>query len=174
MLQRLTEQQLHRYFGFRNLKNWLDLETTGQATVKVIKGTERPLEIGDVANIRHSRRNTVPVPRPEGYLETVHMDIGYGDCVSIGGFRYVLLLVDRTTRFQWLYGLRSLTQSNIITALTKFHSDAGGLPKKMYTDFDPKLIAGDTEKWLLTTIPDQPCHIHAASSGQQNENGLVE
>jgi hypothetical protein len=102
------------------------------------------------------------------------MDIGYGDCVSIGGFRWVITLRDRTTRFQWLYGLRSLTQRNIIAALEKFHADAGGLPKKIYTDFDPKLIAGETETWLLTKIPNQPCRIHAAPSGRQNENGLVE
>jgi Reverse transcriptase (RNA-dependent DNA polymerase) len=174
MLQRFTDQQLHRYFGFRNLKNWLDLESTGQNTIKVTKGNERPMEIGDVANIRYSRRNTTPVPRPAHYLETVHMDIGYGDCVSIGGFRYVLILIDRTTRFQWLYGLRSLTQSHIIAALEKFHADAGGLPQKIYTDFDPKLISGETEKWLLTRIPSRPCRISAAPSGRQNENGLVE
>ena len=50
----------------------------------------------------------------------------------------------------------------------------GGYLKKIYTDFDPKLLAGDTEKWLLTKIPEQPCRIHAAPTGQQNENGLVE
>ena len=173
-VQRLTEQQLHRYFGFRNLKNYMDLETTGQATIKVVKGTERPLEIGDVANIRYSRCNTKPIPRPSEYLRTVHMDIGYGDCVSIGGFRYILLLVDRTTRYQWAYGLTSMTQDTIITALEKFHAEAGGLPQKIYTDFDPKLISGKTEQWLLTKIPDKPCRVFAAPSGRQNENGLVE
>jgi hypothetical protein len=173
-IQRFNEQQLHRYFGFRHLKNWLDLENTGQETIKVIKGNERPMELGDVANIRYSRRNTTPIPRPAEYLRTVHMDIGYGDCVSIGGFRYVLLLVDRATRFQWIYGLRTMTQDNIIAALEKFHADAGGLPHKIYTDFDPKLMAGDTEQWLLTKIPDQPCRVSAAPSGRQNENGLVE
>jgi hypothetical protein len=152
----------------------MDLETTGQETIKIAKGNEIPLELGDVANIRHSRRNTKPIPRPPEYLRTVHMDIGYGDCVSIGGFRYVLLLVDRATRFQWIYGLTSMTQDCIIEALEKFHAAAGGLPQKIYTDFDPKLIMGKTEKWLLTRIPSAPCRIHAAPPGRQNENGLVE
>jgi hypothetical protein len=58
-----------------------------------------------------------------------------------------------------------LTQRNIIAALEKFHANAGGLPKKMFTDFDLKLIASNTETWLLTKIPNQPCHIHAASLG---------
>jgi hypothetical protein len=34
-MQRFSEQQLHRYLGFRNLKNWLDLETVGKETIKV-------------------------------------------------------------------------------------------------------------------------------------------
>jgi hypothetical protein len=126
-----------------------------------------------VANIRYSHRNTQPIPRPPEFLTTVHVDIGYGDCVSIGGFRYVLILVDRTTRFQWLYGLKTMTQSNIIEALTKFQADAGGLPDKIYTDFDLKLIKGDTKKWLLNRIPGKPCTVSAAPSGRQNENGLV-
>jgi hypothetical protein len=67
-----------------------------------------------------------------------------------------------------------MTQVNIIAALERFHADAGGLPQKIYTDFDPKLIAGDTEKWLLTKIPNAPCRIQAAPSGRQNQNGLVE
>jgi hypothetical protein len=36
----MNDQQLHRYFGFRNLKNWMDLETTGQDTIKIVKGNE--------------------------------------------------------------------------------------------------------------------------------------
>jgi hypothetical protein len=143
----------------------LDLKTTGQETIKVIKGNECPMKIGDVTNIHYSRHNTKPIPCPTEYLCTVHMDIGYGDCISIGGFQYVILLVDRATRFQWVYGLKSMTQENIITALERFHADAGGLPKKIYMDFDPKLIAGDTKMWLLTKIPDTPCRVHAAPLG---------
>jgi hypothetical protein len=104
-VQCFMEQQLHQYFGYRNLKNWMDLQQTGQDTIKIVKGNELPLEISDVANIRHSCCNTIPVPRPEKYLETVHMDIGYGDCVSIRGFQWILTLRDCTTHFQWLYGL---------------------------------------------------------------------
>jgi hypothetical protein len=63
-----------------------------------------------------------------------------------------------------------MTQDHIIQALERFYSDAGRLPKKIYTDFDPKLISGDTENWLLTKLPDQPCRIHAAPSGRQNQN----
>ena len=85
-VQRFSDQQLHHYFGFRNLKNWLDLKTTGQETIKVVKGNEHPMELGDIANIHYSHHNTKPIPRPDEYLCTVHMDIGYGDCISTGGF----------------------------------------------------------------------------------------
>jgi hypothetical protein len=144
-MQRFSKQQLHGYLGFRNLKNWLDLETVGKDTIKNTKGTDRPLELGNVANIRHSHRNTKLVPRPADYLRTVHMVIRYDDYVSIGRFRYILLLVDRTTRFQWVYGLKSMSQDHIIQALERFYSNAGRLPKKIYTNFDPKLISSDTK-----------------------------
>jgi hypothetical protein len=37
------------------------------------------------------------------------MDIAFGDCLSIGGFCYALILVDRTTRYNWTFGLKMLT-----------------------------------------------------------------
>jgi hypothetical protein len=85
-VQRFSDQQLHLYFGFQNLKNWLDLKTKGQETIKVTKGNKLPMELGDVANIWYSCRNTKPIPCPNQYLSMVNMDTGYGDCVSIGGF----------------------------------------------------------------------------------------
>jgi hypothetical protein len=74
--------------------------------------------------------------------------------------------------FQWVYGLKSLTQENIIATLERFYADSRGLPQKVYTDFDPKLILGETKKWLLTKVPHAPCRVHTAPSGRQNENGL--
>ena len=75
---------------------------------------EPPLELGDVVNINKARRNKEPVPHPESYLDDIHMEIGYGDRESIGGFPYVLLLVDRTTRNAWVYGLKTLSQDLIV------------------------------------------------------------
>jgi hypothetical protein len=56
-----------------------------------------------------------------------------------------------------------MTQSNIIEAQPKFQADASGLPNKIYTDFDPKLIKGDTEKWLLNRIPGKPWTFKASN-----------
>ena len=168
-LRRLTTHQLHRYLGHRQLKKWKEIELIAD-DVKVADHGEIPVEFGDVVNISRARRNKEPVPRPESYLDSVHMDIGYGDCESVGGFRYVLLLVDRTTRNAWVYGLKTLSQDLIVQALEKFRLDAGALPKTLYTDFDKKLIAGTTEKWLTTN----ECKVLPAPPSHQDQNGLVE
>ena len=52
------------------------------------------------------------------------------------GFKYTLLLVDVATRYCWMYGLPSLTSSNIIDAFASFTIDAGGAPKTFHADFD--------------------------------------
>lgn len=61
-----------------------------------------PVELGNVANLKKSRANKTPVPRPKHFLARVHMDIGYGDCVAVGGSKYCVLLVDRATRYNWI------------------------------------------------------------------------
>lgn len=70
------------------------------------------------------------------------MDIVFGDCVSLGGYRYALLLVDVATRYTWLYGMQTVSSADIIFALETFQSDAGSYPKTFHADFDQKLIGG--------------------------------
>ncbi len=70
----------------------------------------------------------------------MHLDIVYGDCVALGGFRYAMVLVDVSTRYCWVYGLTSLTSADIITAFDSFKSALHGrTPKKFHADFDKKL-----------------------------------
>ncbi len=128
------------------------------------------MELGDVANIKQSRRNTLPIPRPNAFLDVVHCDIGYGDCKAIGGARFCLLLVDRATRYVWIYALKSLCHENITRAFQQFCVDAGSLPHRLYTDFDNKLITGPTEQFLC----ENGCKICASPNSRQDKNGLVE
>ncbi len=72
------------------------------------------------------------------------MDIVFGDCVGLGGFRYALLLVNVATRYRWLYGLTSLTSVHIIHALESFQADAWKLPQKFHANFNEKLIG---DRW---------------------------
>ena len=59
------------------------------------------------------------------YLDIVHVDIAFGDCVSTGGFRYSLVFVDRATRYNWVFGLKDISCSSILSAFCLFRAEAG-------------------------------------------------
>ena len=98
------------------------------------------------------------------------MDIVFGDCVALGGYRYVLLLVDVATRYCWLYGMSSLSSTSITSALEQFKSDAGRLTHRFNSDFDRKLIGGNYLGWILSN----GSNTIAAPAGCQSLNGLEE
>ncbi len=52
------------------------------------------------------------------------MDIAFGDCVSVGGYRFALILVDRATRYNWAFGLKTLSSSCILLTLRLFRAAA--------------------------------------------------
>jgi hypothetical protein len=167
----LTVQQLSCYLGFYSLKNWDNLYDVCQPTFSLIKSSETPLELGAVANIKKSRQNKTPVPRPSKFLEVVHCDIGYGDCKSVGnGATYCLMLVDRATRYTWVYPLQNLRHDSITSTFKQWFIDSGSPPARLYTDFDPKILEGHTSSFLC----DHNIIIQDAPSGHQNQNGLVE
>ena len=83
-------------------------------SISLVDSGDIPLELGDVANLKAARKNKTPVPRPDQFLEVVQCDIGYGDCKSVGGVRYVMTFVDRCTRYTWVHGLTSLSHENIV------------------------------------------------------------
>ena len=70
------------------------------------------------------------------------MDIGYGEGTSYGGSKYVLVLVDQCTSNSFTYGMQSDSAANVCEALWKFFIDAGGFPKTIQCDFDPRLTGG--------------------------------
>ncbi len=80
------------------------------------------------------------------------------------------MLVDVGTRYTWVYGLPSLSSSDIIAALVKFRVAAGQLPKTFHSDFDKKLMGGQALRW----INDNQSRIKAAPARRQSSNGLVE
>jgi hypothetical protein len=59
------------------------------------------------------------------FLDAVHMDIAFGDCVSVGGHCYALVLVDCATRYNWAFGLKTLSFECILAALRLFRAAAG-------------------------------------------------
>ncbi len=74
------------------------------------------------------------------------MDIMYGDCLSLGGYWYALLLVNVATRYAWVYGLSSINSAAIVNALESFCTDANGVATTFRTDFDKHLIGGKALK----------------------------
>lgn len=159
---------IHKIFGFRNFRNLQHL-TLASKNASLIHTGELPKSIGDFTTIPNPPKGKL-IKKRRKYLDKVHMDIVFGDCVSLGGFRCALLLVDIATRYTWVYGLSSLTSTSIISALESFQSDAAGLPKKFHTDFDTKVIGGQTLKWIKTN----KSRILADPARRQSANGLVE
>ena len=97
------------------------------------------------------------------------MDIGYGDGVAIGGSKYVLVLVDQCTTNSFIYGMHGTSGADVCEALWKFFIDAGGFPKTIQCDFDPRLIGGKAAALLRT----HSTRIRAAPPNRQDKNSLV-
>ena len=76
------------------------------------------------------------------------MDIVYGDSISKLGLRFALLLIDRATKYIWVYGLKNPLSSDMIGALEQFRADAGRLPKEFRCDCDQKLLGGEIRRWI--------------------------
>ena len=98
------------------------------------------------------------------------MDIGYGEDASIGGYKYVLMLVDQCTRNSWVYGMHGSSGADVSEALWKFFIDAGGFPKTLQCDFDNRIIGGKAAALLRS----HGTRIRAAPPYRQDKNGLVE
>ena len=131
---RLTSYQLQSYFGGRHLKDFGLLSKLGTGVFVIDSDQDIPT-IGELVNRKRGKRRrkgskaTVP-------LEVVGCDIGYGDGVSVGGSKYVLVLVDQCTTNSFVYGMHGSSGADVCEALWKFFIDAGGFPKTLQTDFD--------------------------------------
>ena len=121
------------------------------------------------ATINSPRSNKKPSNPPPRYSQIWHVDIGYGPCRAIGGIRYTLLLIDKSTRFKYIFGLKNLT-SSIHEAMEEFLSVCGTKPELIRTDFDTKLIGGRVKDLLRKNH----ISIQAAPPKRQQQNGLVE
>ena len=103
-------------------------------------------------------------------MEVVGCDIGYGDGISVGGAKYVLVLVDQCTTNSFVYGMHGSSGADVCEALWKFFIDAGGFPKTLQCDFDMQLIGGKAAALLCS----HSTRIQAAPPHWQDKNGLVE
>ncbi len=74
------------------------------------------------------------------FLDVIHVDIAFGDYVSVVFFCHALILVDRATCYNWVYGLKDLSSDSILSALRYFKAGAGSYARCFRSDCDAKLF----------------------------------
>jgi len=76
--------KLHKIFGCRRFRNQQHLASSS-ANTKLISTGELPTNLGSFATITNPPAGKSS-QRQQKYLNKVHMDIVFGDCLSLGGF----------------------------------------------------------------------------------------
>ena len=107
---------------------------------------------------------------PPKYLNIVHIDIAFGDCLSIGGYKYALIFVDPATCYNWCFGLKSLHHDDIIAGFMTFRAETGGLACQFRCDCDEKLFG----RHICFFLHLERLSFAASPAGCQSANGLVE
>ena len=166
-----SPQELQVLLGNRTLPNYsLHPRSYQHWHQSGLDVSEPILSVGDVVNIQRGCKGK-SLTRPKTALDVVGMDIRYGDGTFPGGFKYTLLLVDRTTRKTWIYGLRDINGSTIADAIWSFFIDARGIPCSIQCDFDPRFLDGKVSRRLLTS---RGIRVMASPPNCQSQTGLVE
>ena len=153
--------------SWKNFRHLTDVSSHGEL---ISTGADFPRSLGSEATLPRPKRGQSIDPELFTYLDVVHLDIAFGDCVSIGGFSYCLILVDRATRYNWAFGLSDLSSESIRSALLKSRSAAGRFAKVFRCDCDKKLVGSGVKEFLLKEKSD----VISATEGRQSSNGLVE
>jgi hypothetical protein len=135
-----------------------------------VNGGEFPPSLGSFATIPKTNRSGPLDYKKYKFLDARHVDIAFGDCLSIGGFWYALILANRATHYNWTFGLKTLMLDSILAALCLFRASAGSLARCFYSDFDIKLFRMAISEYLS----DFNSKVVAAPAGRQSSNSLIE
>ena len=166
----MSVDQMRKGFGFRNVSSIIKEIQQTSTNFRVSTLDKEPiLDLGDVTTIDKSKRNTSPLPLPKHLGDVVHMDIIFGSNTAINGVKYSLFIVDRATRFKFLYPLKSL-KDDILQAIQQFAVDIQCFPKCIRTDFDYKLMGSKIATYAATNH----CKIESAPPEHQSQNGVCE
>ncbi len=107
----LTEDYIRASVGFRRIDT-LKKELQNLYKNSIVLDNLPPdavLDMGDLATMKKTPRNTTPIPRPSNLGDVIHMDIVFGPDVSLGNIHYGLMFSDRATRMTFIYPLQNLT-----------------------------------------------------------------
>ena len=135
-------------------------------TCEWVDGGDFPPSLGSFVTIPKAKRGLSLDRTHYWYLDTVHMDIAFGDCLSVGGYRYALILVDHATWYDWTFGLKTLSSSCILAAIWLFCAAAGSLARCFYYDCDTKLFGMAISEYLV----DNGSKVVAAPAEHQSSN----
>jgi hypothetical protein len=127
------------------------------------------LALGSYSTIPKSTRGGTIDRTKSCFLDVVHVDIAFGDYVSVGGFCYALFLVDQATHYNWVYGLKDLSGNSILSVLRSFKADAGSYALCFRLDCNTKLFGTCIWKHLINNNS----NIVTTAAGWQSANGLV-
>jgi len=163
-----SSEELHRIMGCRKFRNYKHLLQVSRDGIWV-DGGEFPASLGFYATISKTNRGGSLRRKRYRYLDAIHMDIAFRDCVSVGGYRYALVLVDWATHYNWMFGLNTLSSSDIISALRLFRASAGRLARTFYCDCIRKLFGSAVSEYLI----DADSKVITTPAKRQSSNGLV-
>jgi hypothetical protein len=93
-----TAEELHHLTGCCRFRNYCLLIHTSKDG-QFLDNSKFPVSIGAYATIPKAPRGKLIDRTPSKYLDIVHIDIAFGDCMSVGGYKYAVIFVDWTTRF---------------------------------------------------------------------------
>ncbi len=164
---------------FRNYKHLLQVSHDG----KWVNSGEFPSSLGSYATIPKAKQGSLLNCTKYCHLDAAHMDIMFGNCVSVGGYSYALILVNCAMQYNWTFGLKTLSSADIISALCLFHDVAGLLARCFYSDCNLKLFGLAVSKYLINgqskVVPapdliDNQSKVIAAPAKRQSANGLIE
>jgi hypothetical protein len=164
-----SAKELHCAMGCRKFKNYKHLLLVSHDSQWVNEG-KFPLSLGSFATVPKGNKGKPVDQTLYLYLDVVHVDIAFGDCVLVGGFQYALILVDQATCYNWFFDLKDLSSVSILGAFHLFRALAGLLAQCFCSDCDLKLFGTAIWEYLI----DNSSKIIAAPAGRQSSNGLVE
>lgn len=168
----LSRNALTRAIGFQNPRHLIKhINRLGQGNITIqnlYPGIEMITD-AMTASLPKTKSNKQLSTPPKAYRDAWHTDIGYTPSTAIGGICYTLLLVDKHSRFKFLFGLKNLTTS-LKEAINKFLTVCGPTQIIVCTDFDHKLMGGST----LQLLQQKQILVKSAPPRRQDQNVLVE
>jgi hypothetical protein len=164
-----TPEELNCLTGCHHFCNYQHIILTTKDGTLINTG-DFSLSLGTYATIQKAPLGKAINRLPAKYLGIVHINIAFGDCVSVRGLKFTLIFVDPATCYNWTFGLKSLQHKDIQSAFLAFCNETGSLACQFQCNCNDKLFGGAVHSFLHLNRSS----IAASPAGRQSSNGLVE